>query len=429
MPIMYVNPAPKKRSTRKRKPAKRKATRRATPARRKNPKRKVTTMAKTKRRKAPVRRRRRKVAVKRKRRNPTSKAKRSAAARKVARTHAANKRSAAAKRRRKPTTRRRRRNPVAAMRRRRRRPAAKKAVRRRNPRKRSPVKRRRSAKRRRNPMAARRYSTARRRRRNPSRRRRNTHRRRNPDSGSLMDLFMKSVIPVAGSLYVSRLISGRLAGKIPGLDRVPEHFRSPVLAAALLAGGHYLTGKKGPVKMLQKHRTGIMTGLGINFLDKVIGAFAPSHIKTMFGISNYGEDIYGPALDDYVSVDDYVAVGNAPPIQDDITLSDYVAVGQYGGEGLEEELGQDIYQDLGQDIYQDLGVEMDLGTTMAEPLGFADRRLGGVHRNQMRAPIGHKRYTAPVPARSFTKQVPQFGDQFDASDRLYTGIFGGGYGC
>ena len=36
---------------------------------------------------------------------------------------------------------------------------------------------------------------------------------------------------------------------------------------------------------------------------------------------------------------------------------------------------------------------------------------------------------AAVPARSFTKAVPAVTAQYDKSNRLYTGIFGGGFGC
>jgi len=232
-----------------------------------------------------------------------------------------------------------------------------------------------------------------------------------------MSIMMKHVIPVAGSLYVARLISGKLAGKIPGFDRIPAQFRSPALAALLFGAGHFATKK---VRPLQKHRLGIMTGLGINLIDKVLGAFAPTDVKEMFGISSYNDDIYGAALEDYVTVDDYIGVG-ATPIDDDITLAEYVGISDY-----EEDLGA-MYQDLGME--QDLGaMYQDLGNNALPPGGgFANRHLGGVHRNQMLAPVPHQRYRAPVPARSFTKPVPDFTADFDKPDKLYTGIFDGGY--
>lgn len=227
---------------------------------------------------------------------------------------------------------------------------------------------------------------------------------------SLKKIMMSWVLPAGASLYAARLISGRFAGQIPGIGMIPVEFRSPALAAGMVALGHYLTGKKSPVKVLKKHRVPIMIGLGINLLDKAISAFAPASVKQMIGLSG--------GMSDYVTVDDYVQIG-ATPIQDDITLADYVQVGQYEGEGLEEDLGA-LQQDLGI-LQQDLGVEMDLG-------GFSNRHLGGVSRSSMAAPVGHKRYLAPVPTRSFTKPVPHFSDEFDAGDRVYTGIFAGGFG-
>lgn len=225
---------------------------------------------------------------------------------------------------------------------------------------------------------------------------------------------------------MSRLISGKLSGKIPGMDMIPDQFRGPALAAILLGAGHFATKKVAPLK---KYRTGVMVGLGINLIDKILVAFAPEQAG-MVGLSNYDEDIYGRALNDYVAVDDYIAIGDAPPLDDDIALSDYIAI----GDDYEEDLG-DMYQDLGmeQDL-GDTGMYQDLGRSGAPGLpasgGFANRHLGGVHRNQMlSAPIPHRNYTAPVPARSFTKPVPAFGQGFDKPDKLYTGIFNGGWNC
>jgi hypothetical protein len=110
----------------------------------------------------------------------------------------------------------------------------------------------------------------------------------------------------------------------------------------------------------------------------------------------------------YVTVDDYVSI-DGTPLNDQLTL-----------DGYEEALG----------LEQDLGMEMDLGDMYAD-LGddFANRHLGGVSRSAMRAPIGHKKYLAPVPERSFTAAVPHINDMtFDKPDKLYTGIFGGGFG-
>lgn len=234
-----------------------------------------------------------------------------------------------------------------------------------------------------------------------------------------MSIITKQVLPVAASLYFARLISGKLMDKVPGINMIPANFRSPALAAILLAGGHFATQK---VKPLQKYRMGIMTGLGLNLIDKILVAMIPDQAK-LVGLAD-DTDAYGPALADYVSVSDYIGIG-ATPIDDDITLADYVSI------------GDDYEEDLGA-MYQDLGMEMDLGA-MYQDLGddgapglpagggFANRHLGGVHRNQMLGPVPHKSYQAPVPARSFTKPVPAFGSGFDKPDKLYTGIFGGGF--
>lgn len=395
MPIMYVNPAPTRR---RKKTAKKKRS----ASGRRNPSKKgmTATMAKTKRRrrrkKNPMtsmrsrvvkktRRRKKNPMVKRatkrsktrgRRRNAWSEKKTATKTRKIAPAHskAARKgwrkrKSAAATA---PVRKGRKKNPARRMRRH------------------NPAK----------SVYARRYG-ARRRKRNPS------------NGKGLMGLMTQHVLPVAASLYASRLVSGKLSGRVPLLDRVPEQFRQSILAGGMFAAGHYATKK---VRQLQKYRNGIMIGLGVNLLDKVLGAFAPESVKSMFGISNYGTDIYGPALSDYVAVNDYVAV-DGTPIQDNITLSEYVAVDGYEGEGLEQELGA-VYQDLGE-VYQDLGAEQDLGD-------FADRNFGGVSRSAMRAPVGHKRYLAPVPARSFTAPIPAFGGGFDKPEKLYTGVFAGG---
>jgi len=356
MPIMYVNPAPKRR----RKVTKKKRT----ASRRKNAAQRTGSVVAGK--------------------NPSTK--RRAAAKKAARTRAAKKRmrSLAAK---KAAATRRRRNPARkTARRRRKNPWSEKKT--------QKVTRRVARGHRKAAMKG----WRRRKRKNPapmSYKRRYNRRRRNP--AGIMDLVMQ-VVPVAGSLYGSRLLTGMVSDR---LTMIPETFRKPAVAGGILIAGHFATQK---VVALRKYRAGVMVGLGINLLDKFISAFAPESLKGMLGVSDYGTDIYGPALSEYVTV-------GATPIEDDITLADYVAVDDYVAIGeFEAELGQ---------IEADLGMEMDLGD-------FADRKLGGVARSSMQAPIGSKRYLAPVPTRSFTKVVPPIGQDYDKSDLLYTGIFAGG---
>lgn len=203
--------------------------------------------------------------------------------------------------------------------------------------------------------------------------------------------LLKQAAPVVASLYGARLLSGKIADKIPGLSAVPAQFQGLVLAGGLALLGHFLTRK---VRVLQKYRSGIMLGLGINFVDKGVKALSPD-LAAQFGVS------------EYVAVDGY-GMGYAPPIDDNITMGEYVAVGQYE-------------QDLGME--QDLGVEQDLGMFETELGSFDDRKLGGVSRSQMIAPVGSMKYLAPVPPRSFTGGVPGFGPQFDEEKDLQVGMF------
>jgi hypothetical protein len=222
---------------------------------------------------------------------------------------------------------------------------------------------------------------------------------------------VKAAMPIAVSLYGARIVSGKLAGRIPGFNNIPAQFQGPAMAGIILLGSHFLTKK---VKFFKKHRAGIMIGVSINLFDRVLMAFAPEDVKGMIGLGADG--IYDEALGDYVTVGDYLTVGDAPPIDDDITLSDYVTVGQYEEElGVEEELGA---------IEEELGVEEELGA--ADPL--SRKYLGGVARGSMLKKVGHQRLIADVPARSFTKKVPPAAAGFDKPGVLYTGIFSGGFG-
>lgn len=260
----------------------------------------------------------------------------------------------------------------------------------------------------------RRKTTSKKRRRNPTRRNRpvlkrynRRRRRRNPGMGGVMKIMTRHALPTALSLYVARLVSGRAAGMVPGLDRIPAQFRGPAIAGLGLGVAHFATKRVAPFK---KYRNEIMVGFGINVVDKLLSAFAPENVKSMFGVGEYVQ---------VGGMGEYIAVDGAPPIDDQITLSDYFDVDS--DPGLEQDLGQ---------IYADLGAEEDLGELYAD-LGaadFADRRLGGVTRSAMRAPIARKNFVAPVPERSFTKKVPQIGSGFDNPANLYTGQFSGGFG-
>lgn len=231
--------------------------------------------------------------------------------------------------------------------------------------------------------------------------------------------------------------------EVPGLSAIPSKIRGPAMAGVLFGAGHFATKKTS----LRKVRTGVLVGLGLNLIDTLLSALAPPSLKSMFGLAGADEDIYGPALADYVAMDDYVALEGAPPIENHLTLSDYIAVGDTDldpdMEGLESELGnieQDlgaIEDDMGDEAYEDLGgadAYQDLGDADAyQELGggfmdFANRKIGGVNRRMMRAPIRRKRARAPVPRRRFTRPIPRVSHAFDEPAQLYTGIFSGGFG-
>lgn len=212
---------------------------------------------------------------------------------------------------------------------------------------------------------------------------------------------VKEAAPVAIALYGSRAASMQLAPRLPGFNRIPAAAQGPVMAGLMILGGHLLTKH---VKFLGKYRMGVMVGTGVNLFDQVVSAVAPANVKSMFGLAGYS-DMYATGLGEYVSMGDYIEMGGAPPIDDDITLGEYVSM------GLDEDLG----------LSEELGVEEDLG-------GALDRSwLGGVSQDSMLRQVPTQRLIAPVPMRSFTKQIGAAGPGYDKADALYGGIFAGGY--
>jgi hypothetical protein len=218
--------------------------------------------------------------------------------------------------------------------------------------------------------------------------------RRSPGLGGMMDII-KTAVPVAASLYLTRFIINKVSPMIPGVDKLGA-FSKPAVSAGMVALAHFGT-RKGP---LAKWRDGILMGTSLNLIDAVMSAFAPADVKGMFGLSGGG--LYD-SVGEYVGTSDYLQVG-AQPIDDDIALSDYVTVS-----GVEEELGM---------LEQELGVEEDLG----------DDRLGGVSRGSMLKAVPSMSFEAPVPTRSFTREVPAAGGGYDNPNVLYTGVFAGGFG-
>lgn len=146
--------------------------------------------------------------------------------------------------------------------------------------------------------------------------------RSNPSGllGALTDT-VKAALPVAVSLYLSRVVSAQLSMRIPQIGGMGR-FGAPVVAAATLLGTHLLTSKVGA---LRPYRSGALLGAGINLVDKLVGAFAPDSIRSMFGLS-------GDEFGDYVQGTGEYG-GNE--------LSDYVGTGDVDDElsGLQDELG------------------------------------------------------------------------------------------
>jgi hypothetical protein len=236
-------------------------------------------------------------------------------------------------------------------------------------------------------------------------------RRRNPNG------LIGTILPIGVALYGGRALTGFASNYA---TMIPASFRSPAVATSLALLGHIATKPGGPLRAMTKYRTPIMIGLGLNIL-RSLESLLPANVRAMIGLGA-SDDIYGPALGEYVSLSDYLSVG-ATPIDDTMTMSDYIAV-----DGFEQDLF--VQMDLG--LEQDLGAMQELGTSCPPQLppraDFADRNLGGVTRSAMRAPVAKYPYLAPVPAHSFTGPVRGFDPQtFDAHANLYRGIFSGGY--
>lgn len=203
----------------------------------------------------------------------------------------------------------------------------------------------------------------------------------------------KKALPIAAALYGTRFLTNTFGYRIPGIDRLGRGAK-PAVAALAIVAGHFAT-RKGP---LAKYRGAILLGLGINLVDSVMQAVAPDNVRSMFGLSGAG--VYDRAMGEYMQLNDYVQIG------------DYIEV------GAEQDLGA-LEQELG-------GLEQELG---ADDDGLSRPLLGGVPQSAMMAPVGRRQMVAAVPERSFVSQVPGFnGSTFDEGDRLYTGIFGGGFG-
>lgn len=206
---------------------------------------------------------------------------------------------------------------------------------------------------------------------------------------------VKSALPVAGSLYLSRFLIGQFGGLVPFVGNLGS-FARPALSGVWLAIAHFV-GKK----FLPKYHGAIMMGAGLNLVDSLVSAFAPASVKGMFGLS------------------DYISIGGMGEYVQLPGMSDYIEV------GAEEDLGA---------LEQELGLEQEMGddnspAVAAASGGLTNPLMGGITQGTLVSPIPSQSMVAAVPARSFTKQIPGVTQGFDKGDHLYTGIFGGGFGC
>jgi len=241
---------------------------------------------------------------------------------------------------------------------------------------------------------ARRYLKKHRMRTNPKRRR--SYRRRNPAAGvsgakSAVVTSIKAALPIAISLYASRVISRKLLPRVPGLSGLGTH-AAPVGAGLLLVLGHFATKKVGKLK---KHRGSIMIGLGLNAVDVILNTYAPASVKAMVGLGD-SYDALQQATGEFVETGEYLEQG------------DYISV------GAEEELG----------------IEAEMGMLEAE-MGMGEDNIGtgiGTQSPSMWSRVASQAMVAPVQARSFTRKVRGVGPDYDSNMAgLYQGIFAGGF--
>lgn len=226
---------------------------------------------------------------------------------------------------------------------------------------------------------------------------------------------IKRAVPVVASIYGTRWLSQQAIPRIPGLDRLGGHVK-PVGALLMLVGGAFLTKR---VKFLSRWRNDILLGMGINVIDTALSTYMPASVKAQMGMLGDDENIYDRALGEYVQL------GNADGMGEYVQLGNYVSeMGEYVQLGAEEELGME--EELG--IEEELGLAgveygpaSQIGTGIGSNWGPVDRPGGLTRRVPRRA------FAAPVPSRSFVKQVPEAGPGFDKLSRLYTGVFAGGF--
>lgn len=249
--------------------------------------------------------------------------------------------------------------------------------------------------------------------------------RRNPEFVGGMIGALKQALPMALTLYLSRYASTQIATAAPQIGTSLGAYARPVMSIGLLGLGWFATAK---VNFLRQWQPGILAGLGINVFDSLMTAFAPVNVRSMFGLSGLGEYLTVGAipLNDGTSLGEYLTVGALEEMGGG--MGDYIEVGAEEDLGLDQELGLDM--ELGDD---DSGVAtataVNPGPVTVPSIGLTNPLMGGYGQGSMVTAVPTTSMVAAVPARSFTKQVPAVTSQYDKSNRLYTGIFGGGFGC
>lgn len=204
--------------------------------------------------------------------------------------------------------------------------------------------------------------------------------------GGAMDA-VKRAIPVAAAMYGSKMLSAGLVPRLPVIGGGTH--AAPAAAGLLLLGASFATKK---VAFLGKYRQEILMGAGLNFLDVVLTNYAPDSVKSMLGLPVAAVAASPTAAGEYFDMGEYLEIG-----------------------GYEAEMGE----------YIDIGAEEDLGAYAELGEGNIGTGIGTQSASMIRS-VPRRMMSAPVPSRSFVKEVPGVGSGFDALDSLYTGVFAGG---
>jgi len=153
---------------------------------------------------------------------------------------------------------------------------------------------------------------------------------------------LKKALPIALSFVAAKAVANKLAANATvgaQLSKLGQH-QGPVVAAALAVVGHVATKK---VRMLAKHREGVMVGLGLNVLHQAFKVYALPHLPA---------SVQG-ALSEYVQMGEYVQ------------MNEYVQMQGVGG--YEQDLGE-FYGETGA-FYGEMGDDAGMYPSQLGPVG------------------------------------------------------------